>query len=193
MSLRLTKNKVRAEGKKRFPKDATIRANVSRDIARAISQTEEFHKAPRVAFYAALPWEVDLCELFQITGKNFALPKVSAKDTSLTFYQVTSLGQLTPGFMRILEPPASLSPIIDWSDDDLILIPGLGFDCRGGRVGSGAGYYDRFLAKLPVKKWGVCFESQHWNKEFTQEDTDIRMDAVVTENEIYRFPKSHFP
>jgi 5-formyltetrahydrofolate cyclo-ligase len=50
-------------------------------------------------------------------------------------------------------------------------------------LGSGAGFYDRFLAGLSFspKKWGTCFASQISKERLAQDGTDVRMDAVCSE------------
>lgn len=66
-----------------------------------------------------------------------------------------------------------------------LIIPGLGFDRSGNRLGRGKGHYDRFLQNYEGLKIGVCFEEQLC-KEVPSEVHDIKMDYVVTEMKIYR-------
>lgn len=72
---------------------------------------------------------------------------------------------LTPGRYGIAEPPATPDyPVLEYHQlaGALLLIPGLGFDHRGFRLGYGGGYYDRYLAALDaagvrVTTLGLCF------------------------------------
>jgi 5-formyltetrahydrofolate cyclo-ligase len=60
----------------------------------------------------------------------------------------------------------------------------LGFDRAGGRIGYGAGYYDRFLSKNPgLRKVGIAFACQEVGS-IPVDENDIRMDAVLTEDGI---------
>ena len=65
---------------------------------------------------------------------------------------------------------------------DLALIPGAAFDRRGGRLGRGKGFYDRFLPRLRSEalKIGLAFECQLAD-EIPTEAWDVRMDLVITE------------
>ncbi len=69
---------------------------------------------------------------------------------------------------------------------DLFLIPGLGFDRVGTRLGQGKGYYDRALAESTALKVGVCFDGQILNENLPREDHDICMDFLVSNVEIYQ-------
>jgi 5-formyltetrahydrofolate cyclo-ligase len=60
----------------------------------------------------------------------------------------------------------------------------LAFDRRGHRLGYGAGYYDRFLAKHPrITRIGLAFSCQQISS-VPSDENDIRMDFIITENEI---------
>jgi len=62
---------------------------------------------------------------------------------------------------------------------DLVIVPGIAFDRKNGRLGRGKAYYDKFLACTDTYKIGVCFNFQ-LIEEVPVSDTDIRMDAVFT-------------
>jgi 5-formyltetrahydrofolate cyclo-ligase len=76
---------------------------------------------------------------------------------------------------------------------DMVIVPLLGFDDRGHRLGYGAGYYDRFLAltRPACIKIGICFETGHV-PTLPNEPHDIPLDFVVTEQTIIRF-NPNFP
>ena len=62
---------------------------------------------------------------------------------------------------------------------DLALVPGLGFDARGHRLGRGKGHYDRLLAGFGGRKIGVAFDFQIM-AEVPCEAHDIVLDDIVT-------------
>jgi 5-formyltetrahydrofolate cyclo-ligase len=63
---------------------------------------------------------------------------------------------------------------------DLMLIPGVGFDRQGNRLGRGAGYYDRFLSSMPNRPFlvGLAFQEQLLD-EVPTERHDVPMDIVL--------------
>jgi 5-formyltetrahydrofolate cyclo-ligase len=69
------------------------------------------------------------------------LPHGQMKAVSISCWE-----DLSPGKYGILEPHDHLLTIPP-DEIDLCLVPGLGFCEDGGRIGSGAGFYDRFLTK----------------------------------------------
>jgi 5-formyltetrahydrofolate cyclo-ligase len=69
---------------------------------------------------------------------------------------------------------------------DVVIVPMLGFDDRLHRIGYGGGYYDKFLAGLPrARKIGVCYEDGHLTHYMPVEHHDVRMDMIVTEDDIH--------
>jgi 5-formyltetrahydrofolate cyclo-ligase len=67
------------------------------------------------------------------------------------------------------------------------VIPGLAFDRRGGRLGYGKGYYDRFLGHIrgDATRVAICFECQ-LVAEVPVLPHDIRMHMIVTEEAVYK-------
>ena len=66
----------------------------------------------------------------------------------------------------------------DWDTIDLIIVPALGYDRQGNRIGRGGGYYDRLLPQLKATKIGVCFPFQLVDKVPTEE-FDSKVDRVI--------------
>ena len=72
----------------------------------------------------------------------------------------------------------------DFSEIDLVLVPGLAFSRKGARLGQGRGYYDRFLSKLNgTTTLGVGFDWQLL-EDIPEELHDIRLDGLVTESQL---------
>jgi 5-formyltetrahydrofolate cyclo-ligase len=94
---------------------------------------------------------------------------------------------LRAGTWGILEPDAARCPPATPAEIDFILVPGLVFDPDGGRVGYGAGYYDRLLGAWPVPVpplVAAAFDLQVV-PAVPVLPADHRVDVVVTESRIY--------
>ncbi|NLK87617.1 MAG: 5-formyltetrahydrofolate cyclo-ligase [Clostridiaceae bacterium] len=124
-------------------------------------------------------------------GKRVALPRVMVcpgRERHLAVYEISDVTKdLIPGFKGILEPDPSVLEPMEPEEADLAVIPGVTFDRHCNRMGFGAGYYDRFLPKLSAGclKAGVCFDMQLAERVPT-DGSDIRVDMVVTESEIWK-------
>jgi len=68
---------------------------------------------------------------------------------------------------------------------DIAIIPGVAFDEKGGRIGSGEGYYDRLIPKLPIttRKVALAFENQII-RQIQMESHDKHVDIIITEKRI---------
>jgi 5-formyltetrahydrofolate cyclo-ligase len=95
----------------------------------------------------------------------------------------------------IPEPPHDMDRVLAKPGDiDLLIVPGLAFDEKGGRLGQGKGYYDRFIAKMkkdhPDKPIlvGVCMEPQLFGHIPTS-DLDYRMDMLLVPSKMIDMTK----
>lgn len=78
--------------------------------------------------------------------------------------------------------PAQKPEEISSDQFDLIIVPCLGYDSRGYRLGWGGGFYDKFLAsQKSALKIGLCFKAGHIKTGLPHESHDIPLDKVVTE------------
>lgn len=100
----------------------------------------------------------------------------------MDFYEIHDLKECEPGYMGIPEPPLCASPYsFKEGRDALMILPGLAFDKKGGRLGYGGGFYDRFLESYPsLTKMGIGFAFQ-CIEEVPVNTQDINMDVIVTE------------
>ncbi|HVP97599.1 5-formyltetrahydrofolate cyclo-ligase [Methanoregula sp.] len=120
--------------------------------------------------------------LFQ-QGNPVVVPIIQKEDVSLRLSYLKDLGALVPSTFGVPEPIGNEIPA-DPEDVDIIILPMLGFDRAGGRIGYGAGYYDRFLSKHPdLFKIGVAFGCQEM-EDLPTDENDVKMDLIVTEEGI---------
>jgi 5-formyltetrahydrofolate cyclo-ligase len=68
---------------------------------------------------------------------------------------------------------------------DALIVPGLLFDSSGSRLGRGKGYYDRYLQRFLGLKIGICYNIQKV-EQVAVESHDIKLDYIITENEIIK-------
>ena len=155
-------------------------AALSSSLANKLQDWPLWQAAGTIAVFSALPGEPDVLDPWPV-DKRVALPRVCGRE--LTFHWVASREELSPGNFGISEPSAEASPA--GNEFDLILVPGLAFDLRGGRLGRGKGFYDRFLAEARGLRAGVCFDDQIVGN-VPLDPHDLRMDFVVTPSSIYR-------
>jgi len=111
-------------------------------------------------------------------------------DNKLGLWWMESLEEMVVGKWNILEPPREMwgnpDKEVEPAELDLVLVPGVGFDHRGGRMGNGQGYYDRLLEQVrnDCPLVALCYESQLFD-EIAVAEHDVFMDKVVTEKAVY--------
>jgi 5-formyltetrahydrofolate cyclo-ligase len=126
-----------------------------------------------------------LLEALSKKGIVSALPVIGGRDQPLSFRAWRAGEKLVEAGMKIMEPSAEAPEVLP----DLLFVPLAAFDKKGGRLGYGAGFYDRTLAKLralkPVTAIGVAFEVQEL-LDLPQEPHDEPLDFVLTERRLVR-------
>ncbi len=129
-----------------------------------------------------LPFLVGL----RAAGRVLVLPRVDRAARRLVLHRVDDLGDLRPGVWGIPEPDPVRCPPAARAGIELVLVPGVAFDVRGGRVGYGAGYYDRLLGdwNAPPPLVAAAFDLQVV-EAVPMGPRDRRVDRVVTETATY--------
>ena len=122
----------------------------SRQIFKGITGLKLYQSCRTVACYLSFDKEVytyDFIRTCMENGKRVLVPRVIRQEKELVFSRLTSLDRgLIPGPFGILEPFPQENPV-SLEEAELIIVPGIAFDCQGNRLGFGAGYYDRALSK----------------------------------------------
>jgi len=148
---------------------------------------DEYQKARTIMYYVSFDNEVNTHEMIIAslsTNKTILVPLTDKQNLTITPSVIHAWEDLTPGDYGILAP--SHEQALPVSIIDLIIIPGVGFDRTGNRIGHGKGYYDRLLSKTThAIRVGLAFEFQVMDSIPT--DThDIIMDLIITEQQIIR-------
>lgn len=109
-------------------------------------------------------------------GIPTALPRVEGD--RIYFYTVKGYDDVSPGCMGIPEPLEQCPRAED--PRALVIVPGVAFDARGGRLGYGGGYYDGFFAREPEHpRWGLAYGFQ-LAERLPVEEWDQKVDRVIT-------------
>ncbi len=153
-------------------------------------KTAEFQRARTVMMYLALPKELEtaqaILQSFQ-QNKTVAIPRVSWPERKLEPVIIYTLNcPMEIGRYGLRNPTSQET--LDPSQIDLVVLPGLGFDRQGNRIGRGAGFYDRFLANHHFSgvRCGLGF-SEQVVESIPVEAHDMQLDMLVTDTGVCRF------
>jgi 5-formyltetrahydrofolate cyclo-ligase len=164
-------------------------------LYRQLAQHPLFRRARHISLYLPTDGEIDprlLLRAAQRRGKATYLPVLSAwPRTKMVFQRVRPGDKLLPNRFRILEPRADAHRQRKVWALDLVLLPLVGFDNEGGRLGMGGGFYDRSLAYLARRNtWrkptllGLAHECQQVDR-LAQASWDVPLAGTVTEKQWY--------
>jgi len=156
------------------------RGRFSQDAAGHLFSGPLVAKAATIGLFASVRTEINTRPLFEMAkagGITVCFPKMCDDTRLLRWGVVDAWESMTPGLMGISQP-IDVSHEVD--DIDLIVVPGLGFGMNGGRLGYGAGWYDRSLVSFQGTVVGLGFECQVVD-EVPIEDHDHRVHWIVTE------------
>jgi 5-formyltetrahydrofolate cyclo-ligase len=171
----------------RIKRDSFVRQLSEQDSALCFScppsiLARMFDKQPVVAGYIAIGSEVDPHKLLQSAhdaGCAIALPHVLSKSQPMQFLRYEWGTALHNGPLGLMQPDASAPPITP----DVVLLPMVGFDRDGNRLGQGAGHYDRALSLLPnATRIGLGWSCQEI-AELPADPWDEPLHAICTEKE----------
>ncbi len=193
--VRRRKQSLRAEIRKRRV-ELPEKELLSRAIWKRLVALPEYEQARRVVLYIDHRSEVRtwpfLGDVWH-AGKQVVVPY--CENGQLGLFPLEHVDELEPGMLGILEPRPELRKAagraVRLESGDLVVVPGVAFDRFGGRIGQGAGYYDRLLARAPagVAYVGVAFECQLVDT-IPVLPHDVRMQKIVTESAVYETPRS---
>ncbi len=171
---------------------ASDRIAAANGVASTLDQLADFIVDPRIAGYWAidgeLPLHIVVANLAR-RGQHYCLPRITGQ-RQLSFVQWRSGADLEANRYGIPEPVCTERDLIAPEDIDIVLLPLLGFDRQGHRIGYGGGYYDASFAFLRERSEaispllvGVGYAAQQVDA-IEPADWDVSLDYIATENEL---------
>ncbi len=143
-------------------------------------------QATCIAGYMAVRDELNpemLLDLLHLRGVSVGLPVVHAANKPLQFRQWKPQDLMDTGLHGIAQPRPS-APLVE---PTILFLPLVAFDRSGGRLGYGAGFYDRTLVKLraarAISVIGLAFSCQEV-PQIPLDPHDQSLDAIVTEKGV---------
>lgn len=160
--------------------DARTLAN--QQLVQNITASSLWRHSQSVAIYLAMGDEADISSLLTV-DKAIYLPSIKGNDMQFqlwdehTAFETLSFGLKQPQFNEQLSP----------AKIDLYLMPLVGFDSNGNRLGMGGGYYDRYFSKHSSGiKAGVAYQCQHV-EQLPTDPWDVTIQHIFTEQGHHEF------
>ncbi len=158
-------------------------------IEERLFEFANFLEARIALLYTPITAEVDTGEIIKrsfMYNKIIVLPAFNEDSREMTLMKLDDPDKdLVAGPRGNLEPDPGRCKVVPIDCLDIAVIPGLAMDEKGGRVGSGKGYYDRLIPNLPIttRKVGLIFEDQILGTA-PMESHDKHVDIVITEARV---------
>ncbi len=173
---------------KRQQLSTTQQQQAAQAIVTLVTRSPYWQRAQHIAFYIAQQGELDPCWLQQQAeqeGKQCYAPIVQHPQRTLTFAAYTRNSQWTVNRFGIAEPISA--DHYSAQHLDLVLLPLVGFDRQGHRLGMGSGYYDRTFAHRPPLTLccllGLAYAWQEVSG-ITPESWDVALHGIATDQEL---------
>lgn len=188
--IRQTKDEIRVNMEKVLSalSDKEIK-DKTRRIEKRLFEFANFLEANIVLLYINSNCEVNSLEIIKRClnyKKIVILPAFVPTKYEMKLMKIDNIDEdLALGPRNILEPDPNQCNIVPIECIDIAIIPGVAFDEKGGRIGSGEGYYDRLIPKLPIttRKVALTFEDQIV-PQIQMEAHDKHVDIIITEKRI---------
>jgi 5-formyltetrahydrofolate cyclo-ligase len=158
----------------------------SKKIKKLLFSLEDLKNSSTILFYVSYNKEVNTYKMIKETlgKKAIVVPVVNVKNGVILLSKLVDWSDLSIGSFGILEPKKNRIHPISIQDIDLIIVPGVGFDKKGNRIGHGKGYYDKLLQQAPsILKIGLAFECQIMNS-VPCNSYDVPVDTIITEKRV---------
>jgi 5-formyltetrahydrofolate cyclo-ligase len=159
---------------------------------RLLCEQPEYRRAEILMIFLSSPSEIDTQQLaLQAWAdlKRVLAPRVTWDQRRMLPIELKSLvSGVQAGYMGIREPVEGMP--VPVADIDLVVVPGLGFDGQGNRLGRGRGFYDRFLSHPDFKgvSCALALEEQ-FVEAIPVGPHDACIDMLATDVQVRRFSR----
>ena len=168
-------------------------------VARQFPLATVFARQQRIALYLASDGELDPAPLLQrllAAGRQCYLPVLNVRHRrSMRFGAYLPGTPMLPNRYAIPEPAVPPAQMLAAQSLDLIIMPLVGFDDGGNRLGMGGGFYDRTLAFLQLRRRfrrplliGLAYQFQHVDG-LQKRPWDVPLDGILTEQCLRYFQR----
>lgn len=169
---------------------------LSDQICARVCRLLEAVKPSCIHTYLPMNSEVDTWPIIVFAQKHLRIPVyvphvVSADRNQLQHVLLPDEPEIATGVLRTptVKNPADIFSTSDLrtkvSSRDMIIVPMLGFNTEGYRLGYGGGFYDVLLAAVAATTIGVAFESQR-TSDLEHEEHDVPLLTIITESQVHQ-------
>lgn len=190
--IRAIKRKLREEVKV-FRRSLTPeqKAQLDEKIKNHLLRVFPYKRAKTVLVYMSTAIEVDTSAIISQAlsdGKQVALPRCVDGTRLMDFYYIRSFDDLEKGTFGVLEPKTTCQKLTSYPGS-VCIVPALGYDKQGFRLGYGGGYYDRFLGGYTESCIGLIYGKNLYGRlPHGRYDRPVRL--LITERGFF-YPRAN--
>jgi len=171
--------------------DVVEKEEMDKKILNKFYESKYYRESKNIFIYISYDSEINTKEIINkslIDNKKIYVPRTEFKTRLMDAVEITSLDDLIESEYGILEP-SIYEPHIEPNELDLIVVPGVGFDRNGGRMGYGAGFYDRYFKKISkdkmkkIVKLALAYDFQIL-EDVPMNEQDVPVNYIITEKEF---------
>ena len=171
--------------------DIVEKEKMDRKICDKFYESKYYRDAKNIFIYISYDSEINTKEIINkalIDNKKIYVPRTEFKTRLMDAVEIISLDNLIESEYGILEPSIE-EPHIEPNELDLIVVPGVAFDRNGGRMGYGAGFYDRYFKKISkdkmkkIVKLALAYDFQIL-EDVPMNEQDVPVNYIITEKEF---------
>ena len=164
---------------------------IDKKIVDKFYESKYYKEAKNIFIYISYDSEINTKGIINKAlndNKKIYVPRTEFKTRLMDAVEIVSLDNLIESEYGILEPSVE-EPHIEPSGLDLIIVPGVAFDRNGGRMGYGAGFYDRYFKKISkdnikkIVKLALAYDFQVL-EEVPMNEQDVPVSYIITEKEF---------
>lgn len=160
--------------------NGNIKIQADKYLANQLYATSDYQQAQSIALVISFNHEVNTFPIIEQAlqdGKSVFVPEMDYERHLMTFKEIFNINDIAKDQKGIYYTTSN-GPLTN--DIDLVVVPGVGFQHDGYRIGYGGGYYDKFLSTFPTKTISLLYDFQLTT--FKPASFDQKVDKLI----IYR-------